>query len=141
MTKLFPLSIKLFISLMLCVAGLAYVTLIASIWSDTGLSISVIAEAYGSMEPIEFIQHSFRYMFWFTGIFVMTAVPFFLTAYPEKLKRAVAVVIPLLIVSDIGSAWLIRYHAFFAWQLSVTGALLAACFLLMFSLIQYDLWS
>lgn len=135
-----PLSIRIFISLLLCVIGLSYLTLLGSIWVDTEMKVSSIIEGYGTFEFIELVEHSFKYIFWFIGTFTITVSIFLLTSYPEKLKIIFAIVVPLFIVSDIGSMWLIRYCSFFAWQLYVSGLILAACFLTMFLLIQYDLW-
>lgn len=138
--KEMPLSVKLFVSLILCVVGLSYLTLLGSIWIDTEMKISMIIEGYGSFEVIELIEHSFKYIFWFICTFIITVSIFLLTSYPDKLKRVFAVLVPLFIVSDIGSMWLIGYCSFFAWQLYVSGLTLASCFLAMFLLIQYDLW-
>jgi glucan phosphoethanolaminetransferase (alkaline phosphatase superfamily) len=135
-----PRSMKLFMSLMLLVAGLAYFAFLASIWQDTEMKIPLIVEAYGSMESLELIQHSFQYLFWFFGIFAVTGTCFLLTRYREKIKRRLALAVPLLILADIGSAWLIRYHTGFAAGMYLCGVLLALSFLLMFGMIQYDLW-
>ncbi len=42
-----PLSIKLFVSLMLCVLALSYLPLLAGIWNDTELKITNVIQAYG----------------------------------------------------------------------------------------------
>ena len=104
------------------------------------MKIANIIEGYGSFESIELVEHSFKYMYWFMGIFGMTGFLFLLTCYPEYLKRSFAVVTPVFIILDISAAWLIRYHDFFAFQLMVSGFVLGSCFLVMFLLIQYDLW-
>jgi hypothetical protein len=135
-----PPSMRLFMSLLLCVIGLSYLTLLGSIWIDTEMRISNVIEGYGSFEFIELIEHSFKYIFWFMGTFAITVFMFLFTSYPEKLKGFFAMAVPLFIISDIGSMWLIRYSSFFAWQLYASGLILATCFLTMFSLIQYDLW-
>jgi hypothetical protein len=135
-----PLSIRLFLSLLLCVIGLSYLTLLGSIWIDTEMKISNIIEGYGSFEFIELIEHSFKYIFWFISTFTITVAIFLLTSYAENLKRIFAIVVPLFIISDIGSMWLIRYCSYFAWQLYASGLILASSFLSMFLLIQYDLW-
>lgn len=49
-------------------------------------------------------------------------------------------IVPLLILSDMGSMWLIRYSDFFAGQLYISGMILATCFLVLFVLTQWDLW-
>ncbi len=134
------LSVRLFISLLLCVMGLSYLTLLGSIWIDTELKVSYVIEGYGSFESIELIEQSFKYIFWFICTFTIAVSLLLMTSYPEKIKRCFAVVVPLFIISDIGSMWLIRYCSFFAWQLYASGMVLATCFLVMFLLIQYDLW-
>lgn len=141
--KEMPLSLRAFISLILCVIGLSYLTLLGSIWVDTEMKISKIIEAYGSFEFSELIEHSFKYIFWFIGTFTITVLIFLFTSYPGKLKRFFSFLVPLLIISDIGSMWLIRYWSkgWFSWQLYLSGMSLAGLFLLMFILINYDLWS
>lgn len=133
-------SSKSFISLLLCLVGLSYLTLLGSIWIDTEMRISNVIEAYSSFEFIELIEHSFKYILWFICIFTIVVGIFLLTSYPEKVKRIFAVSTPLFIVSDIGSMWFIGYSNFFAWQLYLSGFILAVSFLVMFLLIQYDLW-
>lgn len=135
------LSFKMFVGLFLCVMGLSYLTLLGSIWIDTEMKISFIIEGYGLFESMELVEHSFKYIFWFIGIFGIMGFVFMMTSYPETLKRIFAVIVPLLIVSDVSSMWFIRFSNFFAWQLYVSGFLLAGSFLVMFLLIQYDLWS
>ncbi len=134
------LSVRLFISLLLCVMGLSYLTLLGGIWIDTELKVSYVIEGYGSFESIELIEQSFKYIFWFICTFTITVSLLLMTSYPEKLKRCFAVVVPLFIISDTGSMWLVRYCSFFAWQLYASGMVLATCFFVMFLLIQYDLW-
>lgn len=134
------LSIRLFVSLMLCVIGLSYLTFLGNIWIDTEMKIAFVIEGYGSFEFMELIEHSFKYIFWFIGTFTVVASLFLLSSYPEKIKRFFAVLVPLFIISDVGSMWLIRYASFFAWQLYVSGLILAVSFLVMFVLIQCDLW-
>ncbi len=140
--KEMPLSVRVFVSLILCVIGLSYLTLLGSVWVDTEMKISNIMEAYGSFEFTELIEHSFKYIFWFICIFTITVSVLLLTSYPEKLKRFFSFLVPLLIISDIGSMWLIRYwsRAWFSWQLYLSGMSLAVLFLIMFLLINYDIW-
>ena len=138
--KNIPHSMRLFLSLMLCLVGLSYLTLLAGIWIDTEMKMVNIIEGYRTFEFIELVQHSFRYIFWFIGIFGITVSLFLLSSFPERGKKFVAVAVPLWIISDIGSMWLIRYSDFFAGQLYVSGVMLAAGFLAMFSFIQRDLW-
>ncbi len=135
-----PKSIRLFAGLMLLVAGLCYLTLLGSIWNDTAFELEVIADGYRIMDVIELTQHSFQHLFWFFGIFTVSGMLFLFSSYPERLKKAVAVLIPMLIVADISSQWLIRVHVFFSYSLYASGLLLALTFLLLFTLIQSDLW-
>lgn len=135
-----PLTVKLFISLLLCLVSLSYLMLLSGIWIDTEMKVANIIEGYGDFEFIELTEHSFKYLFWFIGAFGVTVSLFLMSSWPEKMKRFFAVAVPILIISDLGSMWLIRYSDFFAWQLYVSGALLAASFFVMFLTIQLDLW-
>ncbi len=156
-----PLSIKLFVSLMLCVLALSYLPLLGSIWLDTEMKISRVIEGYGGKVEseeeadeedeyyeedeegflsYELTENSFKYMHWFVATFVMSISVMMMTSWPEKLKMLFAVVGPVFIVTDIGAMWFIRYHNFFAYQLYVSGSILATAFFVMFLLIQYDLW-
>ena len=133
-------SAKYFVSLMLCVAGLGYLALLAGIWQDTQFKMINIIEGYGSMGAIELVQHSFRYLFWFFGIFTVSISLFLMSSRPEKIKRLVALVVPVLIATDVGSAWLTRFHAVFGYTMAISGFILAAIFLSLFISIQMDLW-
>ena len=136
----YPLSFKLFISLLLWVAVLCYAALLVGIWFDTEMKIPYISEGYGMMDAVELVQHSITYLFWFLGIFTVTGFVFLLTPHSEKIKRVFAVLVPLLILLDIGSQWLISVHEFFAYSLVVSGFLLALSFGIMFLMIQWDIW-
>ncbi len=138
--KNMSLSARLFISLLLCLLGLSYLALLWGIWIDTEMKIAYIIEGYADFESMELVEHTFKYIFWFIGTFGITVSLFLLTSWPEKLKRLFAVSVPLLIISDIGSMWVIRYSDFFAWQLYFSGILLATSFLALFLLIQFDMW-
>lgn len=140
--KNLPLSTRLFISLFLCLTGLSYITLLLHIWVDTQMKVSMVMESYGTFEFSELAEHAHRYIFWFILTFAPTVAVFLATSFSEKLKRFFAIVPMLLIVSDIGSMWLIRYWSkvWFSWQLYLSGLFLAGLFLLMFILINYDLW-
>ncbi|PIQ85311.1 MAG: hypothetical protein COV74_09355 [Candidatus Omnitrophica bacterium CG11_big_fil_rev_8_21_14_0_20_45_26] len=133
-------SLKWFVSGMLVVAGASYLSLLASIWHDTGFSTTLISEAYGSMGTIELTEHSLKYLLWFLVIFSSTGALFFLTKAPERLKILLAVLIPILILSDIGSAWLIIYHDVYVKVMWLSGFLLAVFFMTMVVFIQRDLW-
>ena len=115
--KELSLSFRLFLSAILCLVGISYIMLLSSIWIDTEMKMANIIEGYGSFEFMELVEHTFRYIFWFIGTFTITLSLFLLTSWPEKLKRIFAVIVPLLILSDMGSMWLIRYSDFFAGQL------------------------
>ncbi|MEW6009089.1 MAG: hypothetical protein AB1629_05615 [Candidatus Omnitrophota bacterium] len=136
------LSSKLFISLFLCLTGLSYITLLLHIWVDTAMKVSMITESYGTFEFSELVGHAHTYIFWFILTFAPVITIFLFTSFAETLKRFFAVIPMLLIVSDVGSMWLIRYWAkiWFSWQLYFSGLLLAALFLAMFVLINFDIW-
>lgn len=138
--KRFPRSSKLFITLLLCVAGFCYLALLGSIWNDTQMKIPLIVEAYGTMAQSELVEHTFRYMFWFLGIFTLTGFLFLMSSYSEKIKTSFAVLIPLLILTDIASAWLIGRQEAFARLMFASGFSLACLFLTMVVLILYELW-
>lgn len=135
-----PFSFRLFTSLMLCVIALCYASLLYSIYQDTEMQISYIIEGYGGMGDIELTHHTFKYMYWFVGIFTITTILFLLTEVSEKMKIIFAWLIPALITLDIGSAWLIRHNPAFAWMMYGSGMLLVISFIIMFNLIQIDLW-
>ncbi len=135
-----PVSMKIFVSSFICIIGLSYCALLGNIWLETEMSIPLIIEGYGDFESMGLIDHSFRYLSWFAATFAITVLLFLLTRASESLKRIFATTIPLLILSDIGSAWLIRYNDIFAWQLALSGFMLALSFLTMFLYVQYDLW-
>lgn len=134
-------SAKLFISLMLGVAGLCYAALLGSIWVDTEMKMAYIIEGYGMMEAMELVAHTFKYLFWFFGIFSVSVGLLLCTAYSEKVKTFFAAFVPFMICLDLGSAWLVRVHDLFAYVLFGSGLVLAISFLAVFVLIQLDLWS
>lgn len=131
---------KFFVSLMLCLLGANYLLVLTQIWLDTGMTIEGILGAYRGFEPGELVEHSAKYLFWFLGTFGAGGFLFLTTAHKEKVKKFFAVLVPVSIVSDIGSMWLIRYSDWFAWQLFGSGFVLAGSFLAMFCLIQNELW-
>ncbi len=135
-----PLSMRLFLGLFLYILGISYLSLLSGIWIDTKMKIANIAEGYSLFEISELVEHSFKYLSWFISTFGIVVTLFLLTSWDEKLKRFFAVLIPVLIILDMGSMWLIRYSSFFSWQLFVAGFLLALSFFAMFTLIQIDLW-
>lgn len=135
-----PLGAKFFVSLFLCGLGGAYVSFLGGIWFDTGMRISLIAEAYRGMSAMELTAHTFRYLTWFTEAFGVLGAAFLFTSTAERWKIFFSGWVPVWVLSDIGAAWLIGRSEFFAWQLFVSGFVLAATFLLIFILVQRDLW-
>lgn len=125
---------------MLCLLGVNYFLLLAQIRLDTGMNIVGILQAYRGFDPTELIEHSAKYLFWFLGTFGAAGFLFLITSYSDKIKKFFAIIVPLTIASDIASMWLIRYHDWFAWQLFGSGFVLASSFLIMFCLIQHELW-
>jgi hypothetical protein len=135
-----PRSFRLFVSLMLCVVSLSYLALLSGIAFDTEMKVGLIIEAYQTFDTIELIEHTIKYLPLYIGVFGVTLFLFMFTSYPEKMKRMFACLVPMAIVSDVASMWLIRYNTFFGWQLFVSGLVLAFSFLTLFLLIQRDLW-
>lgn len=135
-----PSSTKWFGSLFLGLLGLAYAAFLGGIWADTRMEIPLIIEAYRDMSPDELVRHSSQYLVWFTMAFAVIMGALFLTSYPERVKKFFAIWTPFWIVADIAAAWLIRQGDFFAYQLFVSGFVLAATFLVLFMLVQRDIW-
>ncbi|OGW90216.1 MAG: hypothetical protein A3A73_04845 [Omnitrophica bacterium RIFCSPLOWO2_01_FULL_50_24] len=135
-----PLSFRLLASVLLCLLGVSYLVLLASIGSDTEMKMANIVEAYRTFTTTELLEHTFKYLPWFIGTFGATLTLFCLSSYPEKLKLFFVCAVPIAILSDMGSMWLIRAHALFGWQLLASGFFLALCFVTLFALIQRDLW-
>ena len=138
-----PISMKLLMTVLLCVGGLVYISLLVHIYQDTEMKPSMIAKAYGSMEAMELTEHTHKYLPYY--VFYLFAIPiilFMFTSYSEAIKRIFAVWPFLLIVIDIGAMWLIPYVAkdFFSWVLLFAGTFLGLTFLLLFMLNVYDIW-
>ncbi len=131
---------KIFFSLLLCILGLNYLVLFGLIYTESAFKIPAIIEAYGAFEFSEIVDHTSRFLSWFLLTFTIVTSVFFTTSYSNKLKSFFAFLVPIFIVSDIGSMWLIKYSGLFAYQLFLSGAVLAVTFLAMFLLIQYDFW-
>ncbi|MFZ5800375.1 MAG: hypothetical protein ACOY3D_03230 [Candidatus Omnitrophota bacterium] len=127
-------STRLFVVSFMCVLGLSYIPLLLNIWIDTQMKIGNIQQAYGTFEFAELVEHTGRYISWFAFTFGFAVLTLILcTDYSEKIKSIFAVLPFILIVSDIGSMWLIRYAApIFCWQLWFSGLSLAICFLAIF---------
>lgn len=138
-----PISLKLFVTVLLCVIGLTYLALLTHIWIDTEMKVANIATAYGQFEFGELAQHSHEYLpYYAIYIFFFPTLVFLFTSYSEGLKRFFAVFPLAMTVVDIGSMWLIRYfHAgIFSWVLFFAGMILGLSFFSLFLLILYDIW-
>ncbi|PIP21233.1 MAG: hypothetical protein COX40_00495 [Candidatus Omnitrophica bacterium CG23_combo_of_CG06-09_8_20_14_all_40_11] len=138
-----PISMKLFLTSLLCIVGLIYISLLVHIWQDTEMKPSLIAKGYGSMEAMELTEHTHKYLpYYALYLFAIPIILFMFTSYSEKIKRIIAVFPFLLIVIDIGSMWLIPYvsQGFFSWVLLFAGTFLGLIFLLLFLLNVYDIW-
>ncbi len=138
-----PMSMKLFLTSLLCVVGLIYISLLLHIWQDTEMKASLIAKAYGSMESLELTEHTHKYLpYYALYLFAIPTILFMFTAYSEKIKRIIALLPFLLILVDIGAMWLIPYvsKGFFSWVLLFAGTFLGLTFLLLFLLNLYDIW-
>ncbi len=138
-----PISMKLFLTSLLCIVGLIYISLLVHIWQDTEMKPSMIAKAYGSMEAMELTEHTHKYLpYYALYLFAIPVILFLFTSYSEKIKRIFAVLPFLLIVIDIGAMWLIPYvsQGFFSWVLLFAGTFLGITFFLLFILNIYDIW-
>ena len=133
-------AVRLFVSLFLCVLGLAYASLLAQIGLDTEMRVPLIADAYRGFGPGEFVAHALQYLSWFIVAFGASLGALLATSYSEKIKIFAVIWTPAWIVLDVGGVWLIRYHDAFARLLFVSGLVLALTFLVFFCLVQYDIW-
>lgn len=135
-------STKLFVTAVLCLLGVTYITLLASIWVDTEMKVANVAEGYGGMEFSELVSHSHTYLPYYLYIFAIAVGIFLFTSYGEKIKRHFALAPFVVIFIDIGSMWLIRYanKIVFSWALLFAGIFLAISFLGIFALSMYDIW-
>jgi len=138
-----PISMKLLMTVLLCIVGLIYLSLLLHIWQDTEMKPSLIAKGYGSMESLELADHTHKYLpYYAIYLFAIPTILFMFTSYSEKIKRIFAVFPFLLIVVDIGAMWLIPYvsQGFFSWVLLFAGTFLGITFLLLFIFNIYDIW-
>ncbi len=137
------INIKLFITSLLCILGLVYITLLITVYIDTEFKPSFIKEAYGEMEYIE-ISHIVHNALPYYAIFLF-AIPVFLfmfTSFSKKVKSFFAVFPFIVMVLDVGSMYLIPYVSKeFCYVLWFAGLCLAVTFLSLFILINYDMWS
>ena len=137
-----PLSMRLLVTTLLCMAGLIYISLLIHIWQDTEMKASLIAKAYGSMESLELADHTHKYLPFYTiYLFLIPTTLLMFTSFSERVKSIFAILPFILIVIDIASMWLIPYvHKGFSWVLMFAGSFLAFAFLILFVLNIYDIW-
>ena len=138
-----PISMKLFLTSLLCIVGLIYISLLVHVWQDTEMKPSLIAKGYSSMEAMELTDHTHKYLpYYALYLFAIPTFLFMFTSFSEKIKRFFAVWPFLWIVIDIGSMWLIPYahQVFFSWVLWFAGTFLGLTFLLLFMLNILDIW-
>jgi uncharacterized membrane protein len=137
-----PTHIKFFITTLLCIIGLVYITLLVTVFIDTEFKPSFIREAYGDMEYIEISQIVHNALpFYALFLFAIPVFLFMFTSYSEKAKRFMAVFPFVIILFDVGSMYLIPYVSKgFSYVLWLAGLFLAVTFLALFIMIQYDLW-
>ena len=139
-----PLSLKILVTMALLGMGITYIILALHIFIDTEFKVSMIKQAYSTMEWTELVDHTHKY-FPYYGIYIFAFALFVFvlgTSYSEKIKIPLVIIPNLLIVLDIGSMWAIRYinADIFSWGLMLAGNLLAASFGLIFALTMYDIW-
>lgn len=137
-----PISIKLLLTSLLCVIGLTYILLLLHVWHDTEMKVSLVRQAYETMETIELTNITHMYLpYYALFLFAIPAAIFMFTSYPEKLKRVFAVLPFILCAVDIGSMWSIPYiHKGFSLVLWLAGTSLASVFLTLYILNIYDIW-
>src|SRR6056297_3222949 len=105
-----PVYFKLFVTMMLCMCGLTYITLLVHIWIDTQMKASMIIEAYGYMEYIELSNLAHDYFPYYTFfLFAVPALVFMFTSFPGGLKGFFGILPFLVIITDIASMYLIPY--------------------------------
>ncbi|MDD5595501.1 MAG: hypothetical protein PHY94_04555 [Candidatus Omnitrophica bacterium] len=137
-----PVSIKLLMTSLICISGLIYLVLLYHIFQDCEMKPSLIAKGYCSMEALELTDHAHKYLPYYSiYIFLIPTLLFMFTSFSEKIKRIFAVLPYILIVIDIASMCLIALVSkSFSWVLFFAGMFLAFTFLLLFSLLMYDIW-
>jgi len=139
-----PLSARLLTTMAILGMSITYMILALHIFIDTEFKVSMIKDAYSTMEWTELVDHTHKY-FPYYGIYIFAFALFifiFGTSCSEKLKRLAAVIPTILIVIDIGSMWAIRYinANIFSWALFLAGNLLALSFAAIAALSFYDIW-
>lgn len=139
-----PISLRLLVTMALIGMSITYMILAAHIYIDTEFKVSMIKEAYSTMEWTELMDHTHKY-FPYYGIYIFAFALFIFvlgTAYPEWAKILVIIIPNFLIVLDIGSMWAIRFinADIFSWGLLLAGSFLAISFFAIFLLTIWDLW-
>ena len=139
-----PLSLKLLSTLAIAGMGITYIVLALHIFIDTAFNVSIIKEAYSTMEWMELVDHTHKYLPYY-GIYIFAFALFLFvlgTSYSEKVKRWMVIIPNCFILLDIGSMWAIRFiHAdLFSWGLFLAGIFLAISFLTIAVLTLYDIW-
>ena len=139
-----PLSVRLLATMAIFGMSITYMILALHIFIDTEFKVSMIKDAYSTMDWTELVDHTHKY-FPYYGIYIFAFALFIFilgTSYSEKIKRLTAVIPTILIVIDIGSMWAIRYinTNIFSWVLFIAGNLLALGFFAIALLSLYDIW-
>jgi len=139
-----PLSLRILATMVFFGISITYIVLALHIFIDTSFKVSIIKEAYSTMEWTELADHTHKY-FPYYGIYIFAFALFIFvlgTSYPEWLKITATIVTNLLIVLDIGSMWAIRFinAEIFSWVLFLAGNFLALSFAAIFLLTMYDIW-
>lgn len=138
-----PVSLKLFCTALMCMAGLTYLFLVFSIYQDTAMKPSVIAEAYGFMEYMELTYQTKTYLpYYALHLIAPLALIFLFTAFSEKWKILAALVPFGLVVADIAAMWGVPYihEMAFAYILWIAGTLLGLSFAALFALNLWGIW-
>ncbi|MBI5144459.1 MAG: hypothetical protein HZA30_05275 [Candidatus Omnitrophica bacterium] len=139
-----PLSLKILVTMAIMGISITYMILALHIFIDTSFKVSVIKQAYSTMDWTELVDHSHKY-FPYYGIYIFAFTLFIFvlgTSYREWVKIALVVIPNFLIVIDIGSMWAIRFvnADIFSWALFLAGNLLALSFAVISALSLYDIW-
>jgi len=139
-----PASLKILATMALLGIAITYMVLALHIFIDTNFKVSVIKEAYSTMEWTELADHTHKY-FPYYGIYIFAPALFIFvlgTSYSDKLKIFLILASNSLIVLDIGSMWAIRFinAAVFSWGLFLAGNFLALSFGVIFLLTMYETW-
>src|SRR3990167_9407041 len=104
-----PLSLRILATMVFFGISITYIILALHIFIDTEFKVSIIKQAYSTMEWTELVDHSHKY-FPYYGIYIFAFALFIFvlgTSYSEKIKIPLVFIPNLLIVLDIGSMWAI----------------------------------